>query len=109
MRAALERLGLLAEEAGAGDQLLDFFQRRGRHRGDVGNFLEQNRSDPVNSLVGALRGENRRHQAFPGVAEIQTDARLRIEFGERRRDSSGASAQVGFACVFGHFRLSGSL
>ena len=74
----MDALSLVATQAYPLDVLLQFLQR---HCGVVSGaaiFFEQDRSDDVDLLVGALRGENRRDQLLERIAVVEFAMRIGI-------------------------------
>ena len=97
---AHQRFGLLPKEAGCDDQFLHVLGLRSRHRRRIGEFAEEDRRDPIDPRIGALRGKNRRHQALPGRLEVKADARLWINGGQDFSHPTGARSKLLFG--FGH-------
>ncbi len=84
----LQRLGLLPEKTGRLDELLNFFKRGEGHCRNLWKSPEQLRRRAINSLVGALGGQNSGDQTLPWGGEIQADARLRIKLRQCGRKPS---------------------
>ena len=97
--AVLDALSLVAKQADPLDVLLQFLQR---HCGVVSGpaiFFEQDRSDDVDLLVGALRGENRRDQQLERIAVVEFAMRIGIRRTQAADDFRRAFdlGLVGFA------------
>src|SRR5229473_1876453 len=93
-RRTLQRFRLVPEEAGRDDKPFDSFRRRRRHRCNIGNFSKERRRNAVDTLVGALRRENRRDQALPRRLEVEADARFGIETRKRTGKPRAALAKA---------------
>src|SRR5437763_5258567 len=77
---ATDALCLAAKETGRADHLLQRCRRRlGVVRG-AAIFREKRRGDRIDTLVGALRGENRGDEKLERIAEIELAMRLRINY-----------------------------
>ena len=78
-----------------------FFQsRRSRFRviGGAPIFREQRRRDGIHSLVGALRGQNRRHQKFERIPEIELAMRVRINLRQRFHQLARPALELSWRC-----------
>ena len=87
-RRALEALGLLAEEAGAADDLLQRRQRRLRHRLRRRVAPEQLGRHHVDPLVRALGGQDRRAHQLERRLAVELAVDVGVQLLERRRRSS---------------------
>src|SRR5439155_2165382 len=69
---------LLTEEAGGPDQLLQLLWRERQVVGGGGAAPKQRGRDEIDARVGALCGEDRRHQQLQRRGEVECDARIRV-------------------------------
>src|SRR5216683_2332965 len=105
-RRTLQRFRLVPEEAGRDDKPFDSFRWRRRLRCNIGNFSKERRRTAVDTLVGALRRENRRDQALPRRLEVEADARFGIETRKRTGKPRAALAKAVHSHRPRSFRLS---
>ena len=97
LATGLDALGLVAEEAGRLDGLLQFGQRRPGVVGGGAILLEQVRRDQVHALVGALGREDGRHQQFERVGVVQFAMRVRVSLLQAGDDLPEPG---GFGCLW---------
>ncbi len=91
-----DRLRFVVKETCRPDIVRQHFRGNGREiaRGRI--FCEQPGGDFVDALVGALRGKNRRHQQFPGVAMNQGAGGVRIHLVQTLKNGPDARLALGF-------------
>ena len=77
-----EALGLVVEEAGRSDDLLELGGVGDRERLGRRVAAEEPGRDHVHALIGALRGEDRRREELEGTFEVERTHRVRILLGE---------------------------
>ena len=88
-----QRGGLVPEEPGGPDHLLELGAVGLGVVGRGGIAGEQRRGDLVDPLVGALRGQDRGHGEFQRRGEVQLAVRVGIGGGERRAASARPGAR----------------
>src|SRR5689334_10356661 len=91
-----DALGLVAEEPGALDDLLDVLLLRARERFDRWIAREQDGRDHVDTLVGALRAQDRRDEQLKRRLEIELAVRVRVERREALVRDGGVSGRTSF-------------